>query len=139
MLESVQFFSGPDTIVLQKSTKVATGSVANDGTLLLTGGEPTRKVLILPNTPGTLVPQGVVLTQDKKIKELRVSFSEKENNYLIFLPSNDEFGTFFLTQTEVKTISKGEGSPLMIKLFYLEEQDQKKIETGRIVGQKKLQ
>ncbi len=137
MLESVQFFSSTDTIVLAKSTKVASGTVSEDGTLLLTGGEPTKQVIILPNTPGIIIPRGVILGDDKKIKELRVSFSEKENNYLIFLPSDDEFGSFVLSQTEIKSVSRGEGSPLMIKLFYLEEQDQKKIEPGRIVGQKK--
>lgn len=137
MLESVQFFSGEDTIILSKTITVSTGTVAEDGTLLLAGGEPTKKVFILPNTPGIIIPRGVILGDDKKIKELRVSFSEKENNYLIFLPSDDEFGSFVLSQTEIKTVSRGEGSPLMIKLFYLEEQDQKKIEPGRIVGQKK--
>lgn len=136
VFESVQFFSGPDTIILQKSTKVATGSVSDDGTLLLTGGEPVSKIIILPNTPGTVAQQGVVLGIDKKVKALKVSFSEKENNYLIFVPTDDEFGTFVLSQTEAKTVSGGINSFLMIKLFYLEQQDQSKIEPGRVIGQK---
>jgi len=136
MLENMQFFSGPDTIVLQRSTKVATGQVASDGTLLLTGGEPVKKIYILPHTPGVLTSKGIIFGSDKKIKELRISFHEKDDNSLVFVPSSDDYGTFVLNQNNIKSVLT-EGAPLMIKLFYLEEQDQLRFAKGRTVGQKK--
>ncbi|MFA7285937.1 MAG: hypothetical protein WC011_03795 [Candidatus Paceibacterota bacterium] len=139
MLEKMQFFSGADTIVLENRTKVATGSVASDGTLLLTGGNPIKKYLILPNTPGTVAPKGIILGPDKKVKEILVSFSDNENNALSFEPSDDEFGTFILGVNKPnRTVNNPEGQTLMVEVFYSEQQDQSKIEPGRLVGQKKV-
>lgn len=139
MLEKMQFFSGADTIVLENRTKVATGSVASDGTLLLTGGNPTKKYLILPHTPGTVAPKGIILGSDNKVKEILVSFSDNENNALSFEPSDDEFGTFILGVNKPnRTVNNPEGQTLMVEVFYSEQQDQSKIEPGRLVGQKKV-
>lgn len=133
MIKNIQFFSGSDTITLEKSEKVSSGRVATDGTVLLTGGEPTKKVLIYPSTPGTVAPKGVILGANKKLVELRISFAQNENNYLTYYASDDDFGSFILKQNQVNTISSGEGSSLMIKVFYTEQQNQSKVEPGRIV------
>lgn len=135
MLDTVQFYSGPDTIVLQKSIEIATSSVADDGTLLIMDGIITNKAIILPNTPGTV--DSIILSDDKTIKEILVCFSKNEKNSLSFVPVDDKFGTFLLSQNETKTVN-GNDSPLMIKLFYMKEQDEKvTIEPGRLVSQKK--
>lgn len=130
MIKNIQFFSGSDTITIETSKKVSSSAVATDGTVLLTGGSSVTKFLILPNTPGTVAPNGVVVV-DKKIKELRISFAYNEENYLTFSPSEDEFGTFVLKPKNDK--SSLSVNSLMVSVNYTEIQDNSKVEPGRSV------
>jgi len=134
MLKEVQFYSGPDTIVLQKITRVGTGSVS-DGVLRLVG---VGHVKIMPNTPCVVIPKGIILGKNKQVQEILVSCSDSDDdkNYLSFMPANDEFGTFSLSEADSNSKVKNlEGQSLMVELFYIEQQV--KIEPGRFIGQKK--
>lgn len=138
-LYGLQFFSSTqDTIVLQNQIDATSSRVGPDGVLVLTGGNPSKANIILPGTPGVLV--GLVYEQSnepKNIKELKISYSANKNNYLIYRPSQEDGNTFLLQES--KFLVSGELSQVYIVPFYLEQQDQKLIEPGQKVGQKKAE
>jgi len=130
--DKIQFFSGPDTIILSKKYNIAQSTVGSKGELVLTGGEPIQAIIILPNTPGILIKDGVLVDSKGKVQSLDITFSN-QNKSLTYQVGSDEHGMFIAQN--LPNMTKGGGSQLFVRFRYSEHPNVIKVEPGRRVGQ----
>lgn len=136
MLKKIQYWSGEDSIFLEKQTVSKGATVGPGGKILVKNSEVTDRIVIPPYTPG------VSLGIDSSHR-LNISFAS-DNSFLVFGPSSDSEGTYVIFTlkggNDVNygkggryTLASGIGIKLLVNPEEIKDYDSQRIEQGRRV------
>lgn len=135
MLKKLQFWTGEDSISLEKQTVSKGATVGPAGKLLVKNSEVTDRIMIPAYTPG------VCLAIDSSGR-MNISFSPDNSSFLVFgLSSEGNYVIFTLKGgSDVNygkggryTIASGIGTKLLVSPEEIKDYNSQRIEQGRLV------